>query len=1006
MLSRVARLPRICVACRFGLTQRSASQGFRAAIIREGLGQRRRFASDIGKTTDKIENFISDQNNALEKSLDEIPVDTERTETTTKSEDATSTAIHSSTPETISETTQVPQEQLQDEESIPEAQSDAAPPSESLSIPIDFDQLVEEALLEEDENQASRQSPHRSGDMDRLPILPDFDSDAGMVKKKFRHDLLHDESLGVSALGAPADAIIINNPNRLRRLRKGPSIIKPPSGAPPDIEWRRLNRANEPSKEEVLRNITELRPDRRILRYSEIEKLVQALCDGFTGPQLRQYLNTPFQEPDPSILNYPWIKRQSMWKPLEDTPVWGHTKQAYAMRVILTRWRITIQEHVNDLGEIVIVMEPKFFAFLWRKTGGKHLMRELRKTFLLDANEQILLSQHHSQVKIIAKRATAYGIVTHLDQVMASLKSQVIPLGDYSLSSEELIQLAEITGTCLAKERNKLRIIWTPEPDELNSYPSDRADVVARLLMGRPSSNENTHVQCIPPLKLDTTVNGHFVEVQRSDRALAWRDKLRKWMRVVSPIRESDKSNKASSAPLELPKSTSLPEYSAAGIGYQDVTTATFGHLLHHQPHTSIADLARSRRVLSPVIPHPASFSALKSDDNKPLARSSTITLHLASDMGHGDTNPPEIRIHLPIRTEADLAEFTVLQDASAHCVIPWHVDDVMLPNESVDVRLQHERLLPLEINQPGLNSFLKNCDFNISEGRLQTPRDAELLIPDTWLDSRRGNVPATTETSIFYTFRGLEINQTIEMPWRGHTLRYSSIEAGQHGGQRQELILRAGSSEHSNSGFQSEERESFLKLVEEVATGQCFSWTEGYKSIKHRQLEDFSYDLPEEELTDDIIVDKDKFDERGRLNLERYAPPKEPGIEHSRRSKSRDQARGRGRHNTQEDIEQPVEPEFEVEQEEFSDISEFDDVFPDGFGTHAGDESDKPKPQKEPKPLEDMTKKEKKAFENAFTDKFATRASHEPPKPQKKKSKNDEDDGFGFLDEFVKRNQ
>src|SRR6185312_6410278 len=157
-----------------------------------------------------------------------------------------------------------------------------------------------------------------------------------------------------------------------------------------------------------------------------------------------------------------------------------------------------------------------------------------------------------------------------------------------------------------------------------------------------------------------------------------------------------------------------------------------------------------------------------------------------------------------------------------------------------------------LPITHPGMKSFFEKSQLNLREGQLRTPSQAMLRVPGSWLRGSGSGRMNTEKRDVLYDFRGTEIHQTVEMPWNGHTLRYSSIEAGQHGGQRQVITLQAGLPGENQVAFKDERRVGFLQLVENMATGKCFSWSEGYKSSKSRQLEDFSYklfgaDLPED---------------------------------------------------------------------------------------------------------------------------------------------------------------
>lgn len=420
-------------------------------------------------------------------------------------------------------------------------------------------------------------------------------------------------------------------------------------------------------------------------------------------------------------------------------------------------------------------------------------------------------------------------------------------------------------------------------------------------------------MECLPRPQTKGIPEDHFLNIRRQLKTLSWREKLQEWQRVVAPINKSDEE---SPTPLDLVSSATLPEYSPDEHNYKNITTATFGYILHNKsqvgklqavetkkklaqpsdadsthdliiplrPEDLIPDelaqskmpmsgevLSHKRRAFCPLIPHPASFSALKPEDSGILTQTTAIILNLSV---HGDRSTanklgPPIQVRLPVGAEADLANFDIPKDAAAYCVVPWFRNELLLPGESVDVRIQHDRILPLDLHQSGLIKFLASSEFNLLQGHLQTPSQAILRLPPRYINPINPTLRPQKHT---YIFRGLEIHQTVEMPWRGHTLRYSSIEAGQHGGQRQELSLQAGRPKDTGISFGGEKSKSFLQLVEDMATGKCFSWADGYKSIKSRQLEDHSYDLPEEELTEDILVDGVRSP-----NLRRPKEPEQP---------------------------------------------------------------------------------------------------------------------------------
>lgn len=426
-------MPRICLACRFGLTQRSAVLGFRAAPITHSLSQRRRYTSEIGKTGDgKIESFITGANIPAEtKSKEEES--SERTETgieaATTPEDTTDVKP-SSEAETNSEPAPRPEDN-QDTKPIPDVQSEplSTEPSsekptdpvqetrdettsEAVSVPRDNQDVIsasntqsespsaepcpeksinpEQKTQDETETQvsttpaspeqpldSSEKSPDSSAEqpadgsedsMFELPILPELEPTV-FPTKRFRHDLVHDESLGVSALGVPADAIIINNPNQIRRSKKAPTVIESqPVEPPPEFDWQRLTpsgQEDEPDAEEIYRNIDELRPDNRFLRDSEIESLAELLREGFTTDQLKEYSRLrEAQVVVEDAINYPWIVKHVPWTHPSKTEPRSQDKLSYVQRIIFDKWKIEGQKDAYDIGRAIVQMEPEFFVFL------------------------------------------------------------------------------------------------------------------------------------------------------------------------------------------------------------------------------------------------------------------------------------------------------------------------------------------------------------------------------------------------------------------------------------------------------------------------------------------------------------------------------------------------------------------------------------------------------------------------------------------------------------------
>ncbi|KAF9780349.1 hypothetical protein IL306_000607 [Fusarium sp. DS 682] len=953
MISRAVRVPRIRLACRFGLiTQRSTGLGFRSIPAHEGLG-RRLYTSDTGNTGDsKVEAFITNTDTSKTKPRDD-QFEEKLEESSTEPQDATSAMNHTPTTDVDSEPTTRSEELQLDEHSIPNPDQDLQPSSGGepfLEKPIDDAQLTPDDALDESSSQPQVSSyvlpdlpdlPESSSQQSRnseqyalddllgglekpgikVSALPELDNHEfedefiPLPQRRLQHRLMHDESLGVPTLGLPADAIIINNPNMTRFERPAPTVIEAEPVDNTNLDWEKLTPAQqmEPEAEEIFTNIDELRPESRILRLTDIEKLVKALCSGFTVTQLREYHSAHKPEPkDHDIVKYGWIEDSIPWTSVNSVQLRGNDKTTVAQKIVLHKWNIEVQEHADDLGKAFIWMDPEIFPFLtYGPNNIGRLLWELRRDFVVGEDEKLTLHPSKCRLNITAKKSTTYGILAHIDQAVQKMKSRVIDVApllptksSVALTPAERKELGRLTKTLITPVRHgkkeKLRVSWMPEPDEASAETEDLADIVLRLIVGRvvPGAHHGI-LRCIPPSEVEDTVSGQPVPVQRQARAMSWRDKLKKWLRIVAPTSKTPQQPWT----FDWPSWAAVEEEKCPRSDNKDATTATFGHILHQRESTSIKELFRQRRILAPLTPHPAAFSALKPDNNLPLKETTTIVMHLVPHVSpiKAGTSPdqqlpedpvpqgesskgrakdakkkvpadPAVYITIPVHSDVDLANFKIPDDMTAHCYVTWHTSDVLLPTEAVDVRLEHKRFYALKVTQLGLRTFLKKSELNLAEGRLRTPSQAKLSVPGSWLRGHDSGKFTTEKKVVLYDFRGTEVHKTVEMPWKGHTLRYSSIEAGQHGGQRQEITLQAGLPGENPAAFKGERRDSFLDLVKDMATGKHFSWSEGYKSIKSRQLEDFSYDLPEESLPEDIIVDNEKFAPRGRVNRHRPA--------------------------------------------------------------------------------------------------------------------------------------
>ncbi|EFY93182.1 hypothetical protein MAC_00965 [Metarhizium acridum CQMa 102] len=834
MLARATRLPRICLVCRLGILRQVAAVPIRCP---SSTTDRRlvRYASDFSpQSKERIEKLISG-------ALDDI-------ESHSKDSGVRKPRLNQ-------------KRQCQHRGDVHnEPAKRELKPGKASGLPDTGDINVTEKLNTSIENAPIRETSTSEEPSTRPQPMSMRGSQPCLETEELRDEFMYRHSLGMDALGKPVDAIIIKNPNRIRATKKGTTRsmkeAQHVNGTVAPFTWRDVI----PQKEEVdesgfskkiSENIEEIRPkDTVIIRRKDFNKLVDYLVDGFTASQLKTYL-------DPANRNkiqghaeahlYSWLTEQSPWAAAEPLDLGLHRpKQQQAVAILTEVWKLEIQEHIEGIGRTVVWLKPDIFSLIANLQSG--IIGRLSADFLDKSNKERITSRPEDhRLSIYARKSTVSTILARLDEIVQTIKSQTISVqrvNQENLETSVLMELEKITKTALRYNAitSTLDVSWLAETDVSNGKTEGPADIVLRLLIGRETSSQHADVQILPKTR---PKKGVFLTHQRDKRGMAWRDKLRYWSRYVNPIGKSTEETQSpgfrDSIILEQPEASSLKENTEV--------TAVFGHILHTRQDTRKAYLAKSRRVLCPIIPHPAALTSITADTSAPSTQKTAIILNFAPE-SPPETSPPGtnplVRLRLPINPFTDLSKFSFPDASVLEAVMPWQESDIMLPDNSVDVRLTQKRLVPLDASQHSLQAFCQASDFNLLQGRLRTPSRTSFAIP-RFLTAQQ-STPSTELVATPYMFMGLEIHQTIDMEWQSHTLRYSSTEAGQHGGQQQMLSLVAGPPGDQGSATTKQQLQSFLKLVEETACGAHFSWDEGYRLMSERSAEQFSWDMMDTE--------------------------------------------------------------------------------------------------------------------------------------------------------------
>ncbi|KAI1741912.1 hypothetical protein F4680DRAFT_413827 [Xylaria scruposa] len=285
----------------------------------------------------------------------------------------------------------------------------------------------------------------------------------------------------------------------------------------------------------------------------------------------------------------------------------------------------------------------------------------------------------------------------------------------------------------------------------------------------------------------------------------------------------------------ELSRETSPVKWSNVP---QTSTIASFGQILHpyqsSNPTPLLSDLLAStdRRIFAPTAPHPLYLSKLSASnsDSSSFPQAPTkfsLVLRfwpsaLQSNKAFGDTkeSPPRAPI-IELRLAASDREVQGVE--SLRAITRTHHTDVMLPSSPVDVRFTQTQYEALEARDSEafakwrpLVDFLKHSHLDLENGKLEVPSRQRFSIPRRLIADASPHLTPEEEESatefaeaeqqqqqdqtqpedskdnirVYYEFVGLEFHRSVTLPYEGHQLTYTSIEAGQGGGRRAEVTL------------------------------------------------------------------------------------------------------------------------------------------------------------------------------------------------------------------------
>ncbi|PHH76408.1 hypothetical protein CDD82_4006 [Ophiocordyceps australis] len=645
----------------------------------------------------------------------------------------------------------------------------------------------------------------------------------------FRDDVIQQRQLASRTLGQPFEALVVTNPNKPRGAPKAlPNIGEYVSSLNVPLHWEDAMRERPTVKaeynSEVFKNIEELRPRHtNVLSRLETEKLVATLMHSFVNEQLAGYIRDKVARTSPKM-PYNWIVKETPWKPVESF-FWGHItpKQQLALMVVRRSWRIDVLEQIEKLGIAHLWLSPKAFRLITYPTNP--LIEAMSTEYCDEAmKEGITQDAKESHLEFHCRKTTLMAILERLDALIKSAKVARVSVAHVNkdeLDEPFLKELRRIADAAIeyTPEAKTLQVTWFDDkkqklgriqrPQAQAGLDQETpADVALRLITRPGIKPEVNRVQILGLRGRAAATQCHWIEHRRHRRAMSWNEKLWRWLRFTQSVpKEASPETSSIDLPRQVVLSDQSPEANTKNTGLVNSITATFGYVLHQRNSASAVQMARKPRLLFPVVPHPAALTSIRPEQNSVL-ESAFLIFNFAPDPIHGAAhvgNAPQVRLRVPISPDTDLSK-GIPKTALLHAVVPWYVNDVLLPGSSVDIRIVQERLFVLDTRvQLPLKQFVAASKIDLPSSHYKTPARVRILLPKSIASYAKSPVDAMKNA-----------NNTLSSSKFTTAVPYIFMDFSKPG-------------EKSDSAVAAD----FLQAVQDIATGQAFPWHQGHMLMK-----------------------------------------------------------------------------------------------------------------------------------------------------------------------------
>ncbi|KAL2161206.1 hypothetical protein VTH06DRAFT_8426 [Thermothelomyces fergusii] len=548
----------------------------------------------------------------------------------------------------------------------------------------------------------------------------------------------------------------------------------------------------------------------------------------------------------------PWVLGHQPWAPMPEDEVDGALphlaafitkdmapKTRLAVRLMRDCWDLYNQSVLDKDGYVCLRLRDVEFTLLTR--GNRRWLEGTQRDILAQIKE-VRLIRGSQLVSVVAPKHAADAIVERIHGVLSGTRTSEFESGlvpPECLDPRILEEVGSVTNTVtrLDPSGKKVIVTWIHASHRSEDYENACETVLRflRLAYG-PKPRASSALAVVPE---DLAHQGRYLLNFTPGRKLPWHERSVRWERWTAAVPSWNASSRlalgsipADILPFGLKESDTVkdsgpaPESSSPGWSTEPRTdtSVVFGHVVFSRQSSAATSASQSPeaaawldtslpRTFIPVLPPLGSLNMPNNLMETGLWHTTTVIRFSPAPDVPADlaASAPDLELLI----EADHVEVKSL--LSLRAVRESFTCDVLFPAAPVDARLVQRRYFSLpgpSIGQhvPPVVDFLAKSDLRPWTGKLRTPGALPAVpLPRRLLAQEDGTSSSTSSSSssssssgsnegdddgdvvrIDYALASVQIERTVAAEHAGLRLRYTSVQAGQRGGDRAEIALDA----------------------------------------------------------------------------------------------------------------------------------------------------------------------------------------------------------------------